>query len=405
MPRIPAPTTGPTFPVDSTGSVGPTAMGGNNPFGDDSIPDPQTGIYNVANRMKELYSPDTRAEDRLNEMLDSYPVRSNPSMLRKIAAGLVNWRRGPEQAQQVIDNAGGFGDKLADWKNRIGPVSSAANIERGANANERTMAYQTIAQELRQQAQDAKEANDSKKLDIAQQRANVYEFKANHPGVKLQFPKGGNIMALDPVSGKLTDTGIPTGTLSELDKLNLGHDNKMEEIHAGGEETRDTTRVRGEEERKNIVVRGQESRTTKATPSASKTATGDKPELPTQTRVRQFNNARELWNSRPDLRPFIKVGNPGSNDFSVTPPGVNYFNRPTGPSKEQYDEIQKAIYGAKPTTTTPARVGGPGPTGGGKPAAKPQRLVKTQRNTQTGETRQVMSLDGGKTWQPVNSQK
>lgn len=396
MPRIPAPTTGPTFPVDSTGSVGPTAMGGNNPFGDDSIPDPETGIYNVAQRMKELYSPDNRAETRLNEMLDSYPMRSNPSMLRKIAAGLVNWRQGPQLAQQTIDNAGGFRQKREAWKDQIGPVSQAANIERQSNANERTMAYQTIAQELREQAQKAKEANDSKKLEIAQQRANVYEFKANHPGVKLQFPKGGNIMALDPVTGKLTDTGIPTGTMSELDKLNLGHDNKLEEIAASGDERRQTVRVQGEEARSTARVRGEESRTTKSTPSATKTSTGDKPELPTQTRVRQFNNARELWNTRPDLRPFIKVGAPGSNDFTVTPPGKNFFNNPTGPSAEQYAEIQGAIYGTKPVASHNTA-----PTGGGKP----QRMVKTQRNKNTGETRQVVSFDGGKTWQPVNSQK
>lgn len=381
----------PIFPTPQIPPMG----GGPNPFGQENIPSPETGVYDIGKRMSEIYNPETRARDRMDEMLDSYPMRSNPSMLRKIAAGLVNWRQGPQAGQMVIDNAGGYREKLADWKNRIGPVEKAADNERQTNVNERTLAYQTVAAELRQQAQEAKEANDEKKLQIAQQRANVYEFKSKNPNMRLVFPKGGNIQAINPATGETTDTGIPTGSLSEMDRLNLQHENRTAEIDQRGDITSRQIGERGEVTSRHIAERGAESRETKATPSA-KTGEGGKTELPTQTRVRQFTAARELFNTRPELKQFIKIGNPGSNDFTITPPGTNFFGKPTGPTPEQYREIQEKIYGK---TSMMASHQQPGNGGSQTIPSKKERITKVQVNKKTGAKRTMESFDGGKTWQ------
>jgi len=355
-------------------------FGAANPMGQPGMEAPDE--YNVSDRMKALYTPETEASDRLNALISAYPQREKAGMLKKIATMIVGGVSGSQNALNMFDRP--HQTQVEDWKNKVGPTTRAAELERSNNVNERTLAYNTVAQELRAQSQAATERKDEARAKIAQQRADVYEFKAKNPLMKFLFPKGGNIIAIDPQTGKQQDTGIPTGSMTDLDKLHLGHEFRTEENEQKGDITSRQIGERGAESRATAVVRGEESRKTKSVPSA-KTTTGGKDELPTQTRVRQFNAARELWNTRPELRPFIKVGNPASNDFSVTPPGTNLFKRPTGPSKAQYDEIQEAIYGPKMQ----------------RASNKPEKMTKTQRNSKTGATRQVESTDGGKTWQPV----
>ena len=66
-------------------------------------------------------------------------------------------------------------------------------------------------------------------------------------------------------------------------------------------------------------------------------------ELPTQTRVRQSNAVNQLVNTRPDLAKLIKSNPDGS--FEVEPPSVGFFG-PKGPTKQQFDEINKIIFGS-----------------------------------------------------------
>jgi len=273
---------------------------------------------------------------------------------------------------------------MRDWKEQLDPAYKSATLERQSNVNERTLAMQTISAELREQAQQHKEANDTKRAEIAQQRADVYEYKAKNPNLQFNFT-GPTVKVSDPQTGKVADTGIPTGNLSDADKLALQQGQALERISATGEERRTTQAEGHEQDMDEIIARGEQARRTRATPSGG---TG-KDELPTQTRVRQFNAARELANTRPELKKFIKLGSPGSNDFTITPPGQGFFG-PTGPTKEQYEEIQGAVYSGAMSKQTGRGV---------------QTIYKTQRNTRTGATRRVMSTDGGKTWKPAPAGK
>lgn len=292
----------------------------------------------IASKMKELYTPETENSDRLNALLSSYPQHEKASMLRKIGTAIIGGLAGPKAGNNFLNAP--FNEKLEDWKNKVGPTERAANLERQTNVNERTMAYQTIASQLRQQAQDAKDKNDAVNAKIRQQRADVYQMKSANPNMKFDF-SGPFVLVADPATGKITKTAIDTGNLTDADKLALGHQYRTEEIAQRGDITSDQITQRGDIESGHIAERGAQARTTKATPSGSKTG---KEELPTQTRVRQFNAARELANTRADLKKFIKIGSPGSNDFTITPPSEGMFGH-SGPTTEQYAEIQKAIYG------------------------------------------------------------
>jgi hypothetical protein len=340
------------------------------------------GMNDIASRMSKMYTPESEATDRFNQLIEGMPQRNKPGMLRKIASIAAGTLGGPEAFDRSM--YGNYNNKMKDWKEQLDPAYKSATLERQSNVNERTLAMQTISAELREQAQQHKEANDTKRAEIAQQRADVYEYKAKNPNLQFNFT-GPTVKVSDPQTGKVADTGIPTGNISDADKLALQQGQALERISATGEERRTTQAEGHEQDMDEIIARGEQARRTRATPSGG---TG-KDELPTQTRVRQFNAARELANTRPELKKFIKLGSPGSNDFTVTPPGQGFFG-PTGPTKEQYEEIQGAIYSGAMSKQT------------GRGA---QTIYKTQRNTRTGATRRVMSTDGGKTWKPAPAGK
>lgn len=320
-------------------------------FGSTELPmsQPMNEGYNVNARMQEMYNPSTIAGDRFEGLIDEYPERQEPGMLRKIASiGLASLSDlfGNQQGRQTFNDMmyPRHEQKLTDWKNKIGPAQSAANLERQENVNSRTLAHQTISNEIKSRADAERSKKNEADIQIRQQRADVYDFKARNPHMKLMATKGGNITAFNPLTGETLDTGIPSGSLSELDKATLTQENALERIGATGAETRETENLRQTGRERNIALQGEESRKTKGTPSAS-TSVSTKTELPTQTKVRQFNKASELANSDPELGKFIKIGK--SNDFEVTKPGSGGFFGSKGPTKEQYDSIVEKIYGTK----------------------------------------------------------
>lgn len=381
--------------------------------------------YDVSGRMKDLYHPESTATDRFSSMIDQYPNREQykPSMLRAIAAALTAFGRGgPEQAMQVIDEP--FNDKLSDWKNKIGPAQNAATLERTTNSNERTMAYQTISQELRQQADEHKAKMDDTKAKIAQQRADVYQAKAENPNMKFDF-KGPTVMITNPKTGEIKDSGIPTGSMSELDKMHLQQDNAMSQIDArgnnasaledqrqGGRESLQTMRGWStanipdpNDPTKQIGVRinqdtGEVQPITlgdKGVGAVNKPGSGGRgSELPTQTKVRQANAARQLAVTHPELAKFIKMGN--GNDFTIAPPSAGGFFSSAGPTPEQHKLMQDTIYGADEIpVSTVASHGAPNTPNTTVPV---QGKVMRQRSPSTGQIRE--STDGGKTWRIVS---
>ncbi len=332
-------------------------------------PDMNQGMPDIASRVAQLYHPDTTATDKFNTMVSSYPTEPKPSMGRKIGGAalgalsdigsLFNAPRGklndnPTHAGVgIFDEVTGKNDyknKIEDWKNQIQPVEQAANIERQSNANQRTQAMQTVSDELKQEAIDAKNKNDETKAGIAQQRANVYQLKATKPDVKFNF-SGPTVMVSDPATGEVKDTGIPTGAMSTLDKMTLGEQFTIANENNTSAQNRLTDLQKSSESINLATTRGAQARLTKET--APGVNPKSSPETANNAKVRQYNAARELYNSRPDLQPFIKLG-PSPNDFTVTPPSTGGFFSKSGPTPAQYKEINDHINTA-PSTTTPTK--------------------------------------------------
>lgn len=438
----------------------------------------------ISQEMARLYTPETAATQNFQELLGQYPKQEDykPSMLRRIGGALTavggsfdrgRFRFNPQSMEAGMNLLNEpYAKKINDWKNQIGPAYQGASLERQSNVNERTMAYQTISQQLRAEADDERAKNNERNAKIREDRARIYEFKARNPGMKFDF-SGPTVLMADPASGKVSNTGVETGNMTDADKLTLQQEHAIERIEAGGAQARQTEGVR-QEGRETLAWSDpyeiqmpdgtkKYMQTNKATgdireakfpgevtrKAGASTGSGTKVELPTQNKVREYNNAREIVNTRPDLAKFVKLG-PGTNEFKIIQPteniwgetGKNIFGKTVGASPEQLDEIETAIYGykksrleqaAKEAVGKPQRTGatpaGPQNTPEGTPNIRPpvsnsqnpspkdtgvpykpptnmpqgNIMVKTQTNQRTGEKRTLRSIDGGKTWQVMNA--
>jgi hypothetical protein len=388
------------------------------PMAQPPMQQPMGGGDDIQALMSQLYQPEHQSIDKFNDLSGQYPIQKEPGKLRKIAGVALGTmadtfgKGGGKGAYDEITGKTKYNEDVASWKNQLDPLKDAANIERQGNTNSRTMAYQTVTAKLRQDAQDAKTQNDTVRANISQQRANAYEFKIRNPNVTFDFTSP-YVMVKNPATGAVTKAldnegkPIETGNLNDTDKAALNQKNALARIDATGDQNRQTVGVKHDATMSEIDERGSQARDTKSVPSGSSSA--NKPELPTQTRIRQFNAARALYNTRPDLRPFIKIGSPGTNDFSITPPnkGTTVLGHTFGASGDdaKYKEITDAIYGdpAKPVAsheTAPVVTNGsPTSMPTGKTVTRnPQTLTRRVRNKTTGEEKTQTSRDGGVTW-------
>ncbi len=241
----------PTFP----GMAGPQS-----PFETPPINPADSTGYDPAQRMRELYQPETQSIDRFNSMIGSYPVRQEPGKLKKIGAvGLAS-------LADLFGQGGGqkaFGEMLygkhnrevADWKEKIEPTERAANIERQGNVNSRTAATQTVSAELRDRQQTAKEETDAEKLIIAQQKQKLAEFKAKNPAIEFRYD-GPTVIASNPLTGEVIDTGFKTQNMTDLEKITLNQSNALARIKATGDEAQETATIRGENQQQLAETRG-----------------------------------------------------------------------------------------------------------------------------------------------------
>lgn len=198
---------------------------------------------------------------------------------------------------------------------------------------------------------------------IEEGKLTLADWKAKHPDGKIAISKGGNIVVVNPQTGEAIDTGVSSGTLSDKDKIEL----------AGGE-ARKTKEV----------IPGR----------APVNATAD---LPTQQKVGSQLKAQELINTHPEWGKYIKI-DPNSGLVIVTPPGNGFFGA-SGPDKAIYDQINQALYPKSNSTPSVGLISPKVANEDTKLSTQSNVMEKVQRNSK-GETRTVVSTDGGKTWVP-----
>lgn len=352
----------------------------------------------MATRFNQLYQPEHTAIDKYTKLLDEYP---NPNAkenrppwwraaiggLQAIASGMAPGRGAswdtfnPEGNKAAMDYVNApYTNKLIQWKQLTGATKDAANIERQGNVNARTGANAILSQELKERDITRKEEADRNRLTIQQGNQRLALMKQQMPNYVFDNT-GPTVTARDRTTGKVVDTGFPTHQLDPLTKLYIEQEGDMAQIAARGANAMDVAEANIKGRQDIVETRGWKpfeetmpdgskrvfmyneatgeqrdriagSKTDSATPvRKSGSTTVGKPETAQNKRVREYTNARDLRNSRPDLRNFIKLK--GSNEFEITPPGKNWFGSPTGPNQGQFEEINELIKKGEPTPVTP----------------------------------------------------
>ena len=81
---------------------------------------------------------------------------------------------------------------------------------------------------------DAVNSIRQQQADTQAQRADAYEFGIKNPIGRVMSPRGGNLTVVDPRSGRVIDTGVSSGTMSQQDELYQRAEDALNAINARG---------------------------------------------------------------------------------------------------------------------------------------------------------------------------
>lgn len=349
-----------------------------------------------------LYQPEAEYMNRVGEMVRQLPTRDKPGFLRTLLGGIAAvGLENPEFGYRVANAP--YYKGLEEWKAKFGPYEELAKMEQTRNVNERQLMLGILADQIRQQRADTyersvatREEESRARTDLARKKIELMDFKSKNPNLTFKTGEDGYIYGLHPQTGKAIRTEVKSGDLNDIDRMNLGLDMALTKIGAAGEEARETARVREDLARGRVeagkwtIVNITDEETGKQKSVRLNTVTGEtqpisgkvtRPgvertggvegeESATQTKVKQYNRAREALNTHPEWNKFITLGAPGTNDFKVKPPARGFLS--SGPTPEIHKAINEFIYGkSKRVETGRIRVRAPNGQTGSWPANKP----------------------------------
>lgn len=238
---------------------------GNNPFGP---PDMNSGMGDFTALLNQLLTHNSTVQ-KPDEPFHPYDIHGTgqpgwgPGALGKVA----------EQARtpmNVVEDKSNKETKyqkdLLDFKNR----ELASKDELGQQKVSQTgdLGQQKI--DVSREGLKAKTEQNKASNKIKQEMVDIADFKAKHPGMKPLVKKGGNFMMEDPITGKIFDSGVGTGTLSDADLVEakseaqlanttLQGQNRMEQIGAQGENQLKNTELQGSNQRDVQGMRGEQA--------------------------------------------------------------------------------------------------------------------------------------------------
>jgi len=284
----------------------------------------------VARRIAELYQPQNRMQQIVEQMLQNVPQRTEPGRWRKIGAAIAGMgTENPYESAQTMAY-GPYNMQMQDWGARLDPALKGAQLEMGANQNARIMAEQTLQRELQRRRDLVNEQKILKDQELRgraettrEKRAAVYAFKASNPNWQFKTQADGSIVAINPQDPtRSINTGIQSNELSDADKLALQLDMRLQ-----------VAEKQGQIARQNIAATGAEARVTKATPSARAPA----PESAIERMRARSDRAQQARIEHPEWAKFIGIGS--NNEVVIMPPGRN------GPTAAVYKQIEQYMSG------------------------------------------------------------
>lgn len=384
----------------------------NNPYGDPYGGGSETQFTGMGNQynpyasgddeaevmrlMNQIYSPEHTAYDRFNQMISQYPQRNHPGVWRRIGATLGGIGGGVPAADAILYAP--FNAQLRDWKEKIGPVQQAANLERYGNANERMMANQaarnTVAgkrNQIIEQNYLAQQKQREGELENRKARTAIYKYKTMHPNGTFDVDEDGN-MVLKTQDGQVrllrNEDGEPlkASKLPEDLRMEIGHNYKMEEIGARSDASSQTATDRawqlGEYQGKPVwynpiskeiqpvgEVAGGPPKGPVHKAGTTPSGSGKGANLtPQQIAQKKLNIAREILNTEPQSKNWIKFngaqvlidkdGEYDSQDDQTKAYIRSLRDRIEGKQEERISVIEKAtgIKGSLPKSQAAAAI-------------------------------------------------
>ena len=326
----------------------------------DQTPGQSNSMIDPSELIKQLMSPNEEMFNRMKSQVDSMPLESNfkdPSLWTKIRAHLAaGGADNPIQAKQTregIEHAP-YLKALNQWKMQLEPTEKLAQFENTRNVNNRLTGTGILRDEqtARRNAEiERKNKVHEEDVDedrkIRQQRADAYDFKSRNPDFKTATDSNGELIFYDPKDpSKVLHSGIQTGKLSDIDKVNLQHEGRLEEIQArtksakelesdrqsnrlGLETAKFGNRQTLEQTKEEASTKKEETRQTnrvtlKQTPSASQSGK-NAIQSETQKKQGQINKALKIISENPELKSYIifEKNNAGTvQGVRIAPSGI-----------------------------------------------------------------------------------
>lgn len=342
--------------------------------------------------LERLYKPETEATNRFNELLGQFPVREEPGWGDKLVAGglgLGNVRRNIPGGFKVAEESlnAPFNRDLEEWKEKAGPYREAATLENQANNVERQVAANVAQSTVAQRKIESQERIAEEKARIAEIRARAYAYTQYlDKGYKFDF-SGPEIIMTNADGSPPIRTGIETGKVDELTKIELNNAGRLAAAKEMGANALQRVQVSGQGL---LVIDGVtyklDPTTNTYVPAGLPTGTPTRPAAPVRPpappnfleRQRlEGERAKEIWNGYPEVRnKYIRYRNGAYQmvDRPIPGPGA-FFGLGTDITQadvDKWDAVKKMVDpdyvapppGASIPTTSPS----PGNTSPGAPS-------------------------------------
>jgi hypothetical protein len=180
--------------------------------------------------INRLYTPDTRASDRYNDLLDAPPQMNKPGIMRALLAGTAAFGANAK-GKDMLDIQdrvmySPYAKAKEEWTTKTTPFGQAATNEVARNNTERTLATNTATNMVNLDRNRATEEDRVEKNRIAELRATAYAFKQRNPNWVID-ERGERIIATNPQTLETRDLG-PSFGMTERDKIELQNEGRIQ---------------------------------------------------------------------------------------------------------------------------------------------------------------------------------
>jgi hypothetical protein len=338
-PQLSAPMQQQFNPSDIPFQVGPPQGGPPPP-----VTPPRVSAYD---RVNQVYTPETRAGNRLNALLDAPPqMDMDPSFMRRFSASLAGIGKGGgvPTMDRILQSP--YLQDMADWQAKAKPFHDAASLENTGNINERQLAGNVITAEMQAEklAENARQAD--QRNEVARTANRIRDAKNNGITVKLD----GNKWVGFDLNGKRYELGTSTGMTRE-DIIDAQGEWNVKAADARAASSLANTQAAGA-----TFVVGSDGKLYPVNPRTTPTGAENLPPgaptrvgTPSRGTGTGTGSADELsdklehiWLSEPDAREYITIGK--GNKYGMAPmpekkwtESTETFNR----RLKRYEDIQK----------------------------------------------------------------